>query len=108
MKLKTTLFAILLCSSAGAIAADNEFQLVIREHKFEPAELTVPAGQKIRLVVKNEDATPEEFESRKLKREKVIAGKGSATLLIGPLAPGVYPFAGEYHEASAQGKLIAK
>ena len=51
----------LLCLSAWA--ADPEFTLVIRDHRFEPAEIRVPAGQKIKLVVHNQDATPEEFES---------------------------------------------
>jgi hypothetical protein len=68
----------------------------------------VPAGKKIKLVVENKDATPEEFESHTLKREKVIAGKSTATILIGPLAAGRYPFVGEYNEKTAQGVLVAQ
>ena len=30
--------------STSAAAADDEFKLVIENHKFEPAEITVPAG----------------------------------------------------------------
>ena len=71
----------LLCLSAWA--ADPEFALVIRDHRFEPAEIRVPAGQKIKLVVHNQDATPEEFESHELNREKVIAPGAKATLFIG-------------------------
>jgi hypothetical protein len=58
--------------------------------------------------VKNLDPTPEEFESRDLKREKVIPGKGQATIAIGPLKPGTYKFAGEYNEKTAQGQIVAK
>ena len=99
-----------LVSASAASAADTgaEFTLTIRDHKFEPAELTVPAGQKVTLTIKNEDSTPEEFESKKLKREKVVTGNGSITVNIGPLKAGEYPFYGEYHEDTAKGKVIAK
>jgi len=92
----------------GSVLAAETYTLTIKEHRFEPAELEVPAGQKIKLVVKNEDSTPEEFESRSLKREKVIPGKSQATVSIGPLDPGTYDFFGEFHEESAKGRIIAK
>jgi plastocyanin len=79
---------------------------VIESHKFDPAEITVPAGKKIKLIVENRDATPEEFESHALNREKVIAGKSTATIFIGPLKPGRYPFVGEYNEATAKGTIV--
>jgi len=101
------LYLALLLATA-AYAADPEFSLAIKDHRFEPSELTVPAGQKIKLIVQNQDATPEEFESKSLKREKVIAGNSSATILVGPLTPGRYPFIGEYNEKTAQGVIIAK
>jgi len=92
----------------GSVSAADAYTLTIREHRFEPAELEVPAGKKIKLVVKNEDSTPEEFESRSLKREKVIPGKSQATVSIGPLDPGTYDFFGEFHEESAKGRIVAK
>jgi hypothetical protein len=85
-----------------------EFEIVIKNHKFEPATLTIPANKKVKLVVKNQDPTPEEFESYELNREKVIAGNGQAIVFIGPLDPGTYPFFGEFNQATAQGKIIAK
>ncbi len=94
--------------SAGALAADDTFTLAIKGHRFEPAQLEVPAGKKLKLVVQNLDATPEEFESYDLKREKVIPGKGQATIAIGPLKPGTYKFVGEYNESTAQGQIVAK
>jgi plastocyanin len=101
----TPLILMLFC---GVAAADAEYTLVIQDHRFQPAELTVPAGQKVKLTVENRDATPEEFESKSLKREKVIAGKSSATIMIGPLTSGRYPFVGEYNEKTAQGVIVAK
>ncbi len=100
--------ALVLLGTNPALAADDEFKIVIENHKFEPAEVAVPAGKKVKLVIENRDATPEEFESHALNREKVIAGKSTATIFIGPLKPGSYPFAGEYHEKTAKGTIVAK
>jgi plastocyanin len=102
------LAALFLLASTAALAAEDEFKLVIENHKFTPSELAVPAGKKIKLVVENRDATPEEFESHSLNREKVIAGKSTATIFIGPLKPGKYSFVGEYNEATAKGVIVVK
>jgi hypothetical protein len=103
---KICFLALLLPFSV--FAADADYSLVIKDHRFQPAELTVPAGSKIKLLIENRDDTPEEFESHALNREKVIAAHGKATLYIGPLEAGRYPFFGEFNEASAQGVIIAK
>ncbi|AXS81471.1 cupredoxin domain-containing protein [Dechloromonas sp. HYN0024] len=102
------LIVLLSLCSLSAIAADKEFALVIREHRFEPTEVRVPAGQKVKLVVHNQDATPEEFESHELNREKVIAPGAKVNIFIGPLKPGRYPFFGEFNEKTARGTVIAE
>lgn len=100
--------SILLLSLPRLAAAAPEFAIEIRGHLFYPSELRVPAGQKIKLRVRNADPTPEEFESYELNREKVIMGGSTATLFIGPLRPGEYPFFGEFYPKTAQGKIIAE
>ena len=104
------LWLVLLALSAWTVRAAEvpEFQLTIREHRFVPAEVIVPANTKVKLVVINEDATPEEFESHELNREKVVTGKGRISVFIGPLKPGRYPFFGEFHMDTAQGAVIAR
>lgn len=91
-----------------AYGEDASFTLTIKDHRFTPNEITVPAGQKVKLVIKNLDATPEEFESHDLNREKIVMGGGEITLYIGPLEAGTYGFFGEFHEVTAQGKVIAQ
>jgi plastocyanin len=100
------LLLIALLLPINAHAAD--YMLTIKDHQFQPAELTVPSGTKIKLLVENQDATPEEFDSYPLNREKVIAGHSSATIYIGPLTPGRYPFTGEFHATTAQGVIVAQ
>jgi hypothetical protein len=93
----------------ASVASDPvEFKLVISDHRFQPAELKVPAGQKIKLVVENQDPTPEEFESYSLNREKVVAGKSKIIVMVGPLKPGRYEFFGEFNMDTAQGVLVAQ
>ena len=103
------LTALLTCTfSIAALAADIEVKLVIENHRFQPETLIVPVGQKIKLVIENRDATPEEFESHPLNREKVVPAKSTGTVYIGPLVAGSYPFVGEFNEKTAKGVIVAK
>ncbi len=110
---KQAIFAGAIMALALGIAPsrgeDNpSYTLNIRQHRFEPTELEIPAGRKIALVVKNLDATPEEFESIELHREKVVAGGSEITVYIGPLKPGRYEFFGDFNPDTARGHIIAK
>ncbi len=89
-------------------AAVETFSIEIRDHLFYPSELKVPAGKKVKLIVKNTDDTPEEFESYELNREKVIGAGRKGVIFVGPLKTGEYPFFGEFHPKTAQGKIIVK
>jgi hypothetical protein len=103
--------AVLLLSAVippPARAADPTVEVVLRGHRFDPVEVRVPANTKLQLIVDNQDDSPEEFESKSLRLEKVVKGKTRATLTVGPLKPGRYPFVGEYHEQTAQGTLVAE
>ncbi|GAB1257792.1 hypothetical protein NBRC116494_22940 [Aurantivibrio plasticivorans] len=83
------------------------FEIIIENHLFIPSEVFVPANTKVKLIVHNNDPTPEEFESYELNREKVVMGKQKAVIFIGPLKPGKYPFFGEFFPTTAQGTIIA-
>jgi plastocyanin len=106
-----TFTALLLAGAAvfGMLGADapTTVAVTIRDHRFIPSEIRVPAGRAVILDVTNEDATAEEFDSPSLKVEKVIAGGKSGSVRIRPLDKGTYPFVGEYHQDTAQGVLIA-
>ena len=97
-----------LAGAAPALAADDEFKLVIENHKFEPAEIVIPANKKVKLVIENRDATPEEFESKELRVEKVIPANKTLKLRMPALKAGTYKFFGEYHEATAKGTIVAE
>lgn len=98
-----------LAVSAPATAEEPaRIPLTIRDHRFVPAEIHVPVGRPVILVVTNGDDTVEEFDSSALQVEKVIVGGTYGTVRLRPLGPGRYPFMGEYHPDTAQGVVIAE
>ncbi|MCC7047754.1 MAG: cupredoxin domain-containing protein [Alphaproteobacteria bacterium] len=102
------LAGLALLAAGPAQGQDAAYTLTIAGNRFDKAELLVPANTRIVLVVKNTDKTPEEFESNDLRVEKVIPPGKEIRLTIGPLEPWRYYFFGDYHEATANGFLVAK
>ena len=100
--------ALLAVSATTYAAGELDVVLVIRDHRFSPTEVRIPANTKVRLVIDNQDATPEEFDSHALNREKVIPPRSKANVFIGPLAPGRYPFMGEFNASTAQGVVVVE
>jgi hypothetical protein len=94
--------------ATASLAATPEFELEIRNHLFQPDVLVIPANTKVKLIIYNRDATPEEFESYELNREKVILGGRKAIVFVGPLPPGEYPFFGEFNPQTALGTIIVQ
>ena len=84
------------------------FTIVIKDHRFEPSEIRVPAGKRAVINLRNEDPTAEEFDSAELNIEKVIAGGRSGVVRLRPLEPGRYSFVGEYHSDTAKGIVIVE
>src|SRR5262245_29068796 len=95
--------------AGAAMAADPvEIPLTIEKHVFSPTEIRVKAGAPFVLIISNKDSTAEEFESKDLRVEKVIPGNKTVRLRLPGLKAGTYPFVGEFHEATAKGKIVAE
>ena len=82
--------------------------LHIKDHKFVPDVVELPPNKKICIIVHNDDPTIEEFESFDLKREKIVLGNSSIKIVLAPLVSGEYKFFGDFHQETAQGKIIVK
>ena len=102
--------AVMLVVPIAAMAADApaEVALTIENHRFNPDEIRVKAGAPFTLVVTNKDGTPEEFESKSLRIEKVIPGGKTMRLRVPALKAGTYDFFGEYHEKTAKGRIVVE
>ncbi|WP_036258009.1 cupredoxin domain-containing protein [Methylocapsa aurea] len=101
-------FLILLGQSPSGAQEAVTLRTSIKNHLFQPAELKAPANTPITLIVRNLDPTPEEFESKTLRVEKVVAGNAEITLKLRPLAAGRYRFYGDFNESTAEGAIIAE
>lgn len=98
-----------LASSAYAFGADTPLAitLTLKNHRFTPAAFTVPAGARVRITLINRDPSTEEFDSHDLRIERLVTPMSKTSFDIGPLRPGQYTFAGEFHASTAQGRITA-
>lgn len=98
-----------LSSIPAAQAADlPTFPLVLTDGKLSSARIEVPAGQRIKIEIKNAGSSAAEFESIQLRKEKVLAPGATSFVVIAPLSPGEYKFFDDFHQATAQGVIVAK
>jgi hypothetical protein len=101
------LLLLMLAVPAAAQSVPGPITITVRDNKFEPSEVAVPAGVKVELLVRNEQQKPAEFESNALHREKVVPPGASASVFIGPLKPGRYEFFDDFNPAN-KGVVVAR
>lgn len=103
------LLLLLALSSQPARADDMPtIQLLMKDGRLFPETLEVPANTRFRLQIRNEGPGAAEFESLELRKETVLAPGITRTLVFHPMKPGSYKFFDEFHQATAQGKIVAK
>jgi hypothetical protein len=95
-----------LPTAVPALAAEA-VTLTLKNHQFVPSEVSVPAGERFRIEVENQDSTPAEFESADLRVEKIVVPGGKIAVTAGPLKPGIYKFFDDYHPDTATGTMTA-
>jgi plastocyanin len=108
MHLAKWMFVVVcVLAAAPAFADDPSFSIVLRNNQFVPSEVQIPAGVKVKLVVRNENSTTSEFESTQFHREKIVQPGQEITVFVGPLDPGSYEFFDDFHQET-RGHLIVK
>lgn len=107
-----SLLALLwLCLAWGSQVRADElpvFEVVAKDGRLIPAQLEIPGGQRVKLLIRNEGKTPIEFESVLLRIEKVLAPGANSFVMLPRLKPGQYVFVDEFHEDTAKLTVIAK
>ena len=99
--------ALVVCV-APVLADEAPSALTLKDHMFMPSIIHVKANEPNVISLNNSDEAAEEFDSTSLKVEKVVAGHSVGNIRLRPLAPGRYPFMGEFHSGTAQGVVIAE
>ena len=97
-----------LLTGASAVAQQTfNAEISVRNHRFQPTDITVPANVPIVLRIKNLDPIPMEFESVSLRVEKIVTGNSSGIVRLRPLTPGRYNFFDDFNQ-HANGVLVAR
>ena len=98
---------VVLAVAAPALADDPTFSILMKNNQFVPSEVQIPAGVKVKLMVRNENSTASEFESIQFHREKVVPPGQEISVFVGPLDPGSYEFYDDFHPET-RGHLVVK
>lgn len=111
--LRATLLSVLCVTGAAGLAMAGATEPLVIEFNdgvITPQSLELVAGQKTTLVLRNSGTTAAEFESKRLKQEKVIGPGADFTLTLPALPAGTYEFVEEFHEdqPGARGVIIVK
>ena len=98
---------LVIAVAAPVLADDPTVAITLKNNQFVPSEVPIPAGVKVKLVVRNENPTTSEFESIQFHREKVVTPGQEITVFVGPLDPGKYEFYDDFHQQT-RGHLVVK
>jgi hypothetical protein len=74
--------------------------VTVKNHRFQPQQITVKANTPVSLRVRNQDSSRMEFESDNPRVEKVIGGNSQAVIALKPMAPGKYEFYDDFNQQS--------
>src|SRR5690606_8313242 len=98
-----------LATSAAMAAEVPSFQIIARDGHLIPATLQITAGQRVKLLFRNEGPGPEEFEIAEMRIEKVLAPGAESFAVLPPRKSGdrIRLF-GEFHLDSAECIITVK
>ncbi len=87
-----------------------DYAVEMKDGVVTPTEIRVKAGTTFRITLKNTGKSAAEFESKRLRKEKVLGPGAESFVVIRKLSPGRYEFFDEFHEdmKSARGVIIAE
>lgn len=91
----------------AAPAALPTWTITVKDGVFTPKRLEVPAGQRIKFILRNEGPGPLEFENADLHVEKILAANAQSFVVI-KLPPGEHLFIDEFNIATGELLVIAK
>jgi heme/copper-type cytochrome/quinol oxidase subunit 2 len=95
-----------ILAAALTAAAPHPVELTLQDHRFTPAEITVPAGVPVSVHLINRDGALEEFDSEDLGVEQDVTPQGDTRITLPAMKPGLYRFMGELHSDSARGRIV--
>jgi hypothetical protein len=95
-------------ASRGRAEDDPVFRIEFKDGVVTPRRLEVPAKRRFKLELHNMGKSAAEFESRELRKEKVLAPGATSFIVIRTLDPGEYDFFDDFHPGAPPAVLVAK
>lgn len=107
--LTPVLLAAVLVAPA-MVHADEPASVVLemKDGVLTPDRIEIPADTQVKIILRNTGTTPAEFESLRLRKEKVLAPGAESFVVIRRASPGEYPFYDEFHMDKGQGVIVAR
>ena len=84
------------------------YTVTLSKGRISPATLEVPAGKRIKLVLRNEGPSPSEFENLDMHIEKILAPGAQSFVVLSSMRAGTYRFIDEFHPDAGGLSLIVK
>jgi hypothetical protein len=101
--------AAVLAPPCTAHSADSvSVVLEMKDGVLTPERIEIPANTQVKIVLRNTGTTPAEFESLRLRKEKVLAPGVESFVVIHKASPGEYPFFDDFHLDGKPGLIIAR
>ena len=99
--------AALMAGGSRVQAQDAVVHITVKNHRFEPATPRAPANRPITIRVRNQESAPMEFESVRLRVEKVVPANSEGVINVRALSPGRYEFFDDFHKQT-RGTLVVE
>lgn len=96
-----------LVFAAAPARADTSPLITVDAQGFQPKELALPPGKKVKLTIHNKGPLPAEFESYDLSREVIVPPGSRVSVYVGPLEAGRYKFFNDFNQ-SQTGAVVVK
>ncbi len=84
------------------------FHIVVKDGRFAPDRVEVPAGRRVKLTLQNDGPGSLEFENDEMHIEKVLSAGARSFVILPPLKPGEYDFVDEFNPITGELKVIVK
>jgi methionine-rich copper-binding protein CopC len=108
-KLAALLLTAVLAAPTAAHADDQKtYVLEMNDGVLVPDRIEIPANTQVKIILRNTGTMPAEFESLRLRKEKVLGPGVETFVVIRKASPGEYPFFDEFHQEMGQGVIVAR
>lgn len=84
------------------------FLVEVRDGRFTPGRIEIPARRRVRIELVNHGPGPLEFENDEMGIEKVLGAGGRSFVVLPPLQPGRHEISDEFNPITGVLEVLAR